>query len=145
MYYLKALSGILTVAYNRDRKGTSLTASEKVEKKMRTLAAGLASRNHKRAQDRLAGRNKKSTEDTQPAVVIYGITVFNCVAALSTLNSEKPDGDVKNIVVLDWSDNGLDLWNAIGIALLIITARNDILNSDEDAILEVKEQPDEDA
>jgi len=76
--------------------------------------------------------------------VIYGITVYECIVVLSCLNIHDANEETKTMAILDWGDKTLDLWNAIAVALIVTSARNDVLDSAENAVLEVKELVDED-
>ncbi|KAK6531545.1 hypothetical protein TWF281_008339 [Arthrobotrys megalospora] len=141
-----SLSSILTINYNRSRNNNSKTTSEKTERKMKSMAGELRERHQKAIQQiALPDKSNEHTDAPKQLAVIYGVTVYNCVAALSSLSCENAEADVKTHVVLDWTDVGLDIWNAIGVAIFIVSCRNDILDSDEAARLKLIQQADDDA
>ncbi|KAK6515662.1 hypothetical protein TWF506_007980 [Arthrobotrys conoides] len=144
-----SLSSILTINYNRSKNGNSKTTSEKTERKMKSMANELRAKNQQSPRQTTPPSNGlDSTSTDTPArqlAVIYGITVYNCVAALSSLGCDNPDTDVKTHVVLDWTDAGLDIWNAIAVAIFIVSCRNDILDSDDGARLKLIQRADDDA
>ncbi|EPS43296.1 hypothetical protein H072_2711 [Dactylellina haptotyla CBS 200.50] len=138
-------SSILTVNYNRNKKATSKTTSERTERKMKSMANELRGKNQRPQSSNLFQDSIGDPETPKAPTVVYGVTVYNCVAAISSLSSENAETNVKTLVVLDWTDIGLDIWNAIAIAILVVSCRNDILDSDEEARLKLVEQNDEDA
>ncbi|KAK6495477.1 hypothetical protein TWF481_003494 [Arthrobotrys musiformis] len=138
---------ILTINYNRSKNGNSKTTSEKTERKMKLMADELRAKRQRSPHPIVTSSNSIESTDTptRRLNVVYGITVYNCVAALSSLSCDNPDADVKTHVVLDWTDVGLDIWNAIAVAIFIVSCRNDILDSDEGARLKLVPQADDDA
>ncbi|RVD84456.1 uncharacterized protein DFL_006205 [Arthrobotrys flagrans] len=142
-----SLSSILTINYNRSKNGNSKTTSEKTERKMKSMANELRERCQQSPCQTIPPNNGVESKDipARQLAVIYGITVYNCVAALSSLCCDNPDADVKTHVVLDWTDVGLDIWNAIAVAIFIVSCRNDILDSDEGAKLKLIQRADDDA
>ncbi|KAK6539791.1 hypothetical protein TWF694_009983 [Orbilia ellipsospora] len=141
-----SISSILTVNYSR-KKASSKTASERTERKMRVLASDLSTKNKEVSVKATlqVSVSKDDVESPRTPTVVYGVTVYNCVAAISSLGCENTGANVKTLAVLDWTDIGLDIWNAIAVAILIISCRNDILDSDEEARLKLVQQTDDDA
>ncbi|EGX53690.1 hypothetical protein AOL_s00006g18 [Orbilia oligospora ATCC 24927] len=142
-----ALSSVLTINYNRSKNGNAKVTSEKTERKMKSMASELRVKNQQAPRQTAPPSNDIENIDTpaRPLAVIYGITVYNCVAALSSLGCDGSDTDVKTHVVLDWTDTGLDIWNAIAVAIFIVSCRNDVLDSDEGARLKLIQRTDDDA
>ncbi|KAK6356573.1 hypothetical protein TWF718_000924 [Orbilia javanica] len=142
-----SLSSILAINYNRSKNGSSKATSEKTERKMKSMANELQAKYQQSPRKKTPLGDDIESMDTpaRQLAVIYGITVYNCVAALSSLSSSDPDADVKTHVVLDWTDVGLDIWNAIAVAIFIVSCRNDILDSDEGARLKLVQRADDDA
>ncbi|KAF3125041.1 hypothetical protein TWF703_011072 [Orbilia oligospora] len=142
-----SLSSILTINYNRSKNGNAKVTSERTERKMKSMASELRVKNQQAPHQTAPPSNDIENIDTpaRPLAVIYGITVYNCVAALSSLGCDSSDTDVKTHVVLDWTDTGLDIWNAIAVAIFIVSCRNDVLDSDEGARLKLIQRTDDDA
>ncbi|KAF3164813.1 hypothetical protein TWF106_008879 [Orbilia oligospora] len=142
-----SLSSVLTINYNRSKNGNAKVTSEKTERKMKSMASELRVKNQQAPHQTAPPSNDIENIDTpaRPLAVIYGITVYNCVAALSSLGCDSSDTDVKTHVVLDWTDTGLDIWNAIAVAIFIVSCRNDVLDSDEGARLKLIQRADDDA
>ncbi|KAF3270114.1 hypothetical protein TWF173_007245 [Orbilia oligospora] len=142
-----SLSSVLTINYNRSKNGNAKVTSEKTERKMKSMASELRVKNQQAPRQTAPPSNDIENIDTpaRPLAVIYGITVYNCVAALSSLGCDGSDTDVKTHVVLDWTDTGLDIWNAIAVAIFIVSCRNDVLDSDEGARLKLIQRTDDDA
>ncbi|KAK6363828.1 hypothetical protein TWF730_001235 [Orbilia blumenaviensis] len=143
-----SLSSILTINYNRSKNGNSKATSEKTERKMKSMASELRTRyqhQHPPREILPPSNSAGGAEGPRQLAVIYGITVYNCVAALSSLGCDNPEADVKTHVILDWTDVGLDIWNAIAVAIFIVSCRNDVLDSDEGVRFNPTQQPDEDA
>ncbi|KAJ6258957.1 hypothetical protein Dda_5852 [Drechslerella dactyloides] len=136
-----SISSILTVTFNRSKKGNSKTASERTQRKMKALAEEM----RKRPRRAFTPATENDDDAPRTPTAVYGITVYNCVAAISSLSWENEETDVKTLLVLDWTDVGLDIWNAMAIAILIVTCRNDILDSDEEAGLKYIQRDDDDA
>ncbi|KAK6335413.1 hypothetical protein TWF696_002191 [Orbilia brochopaga] len=136
-----SISSILTVTFNRNKKGSSKSASERTERKMRVLAEEM----RKRPQRTITPTSEEDDDAPRSPTAVYGITVYNCVAAISSLSWETEQFEVKTLLILDWTDVGLDIWNAMAIAILIVTCRNDILDSDEEAGLKCIQRSDDDA
>ncbi|KAI5799579.1 hypothetical protein FPQ18DRAFT_399512, partial [Pyronema domesticum] len=81
--------------------------------------------------------------DSSASSTVYGIAVSGPVVALLTLdartikdhstsdnsedNAAKDDVSPRTMIILDFSDVTLDFWNAIAVALLVISAREDEL------------------
>lgn len=133
------------MTHNRDRRGTSADLSSRTKARIYGLASSLRTR--VTANSAYTQSPAPLTLDGEPVKapsVIYGIAILHCVAVLSSLNIHDKIEEIKTLVVLDWSDKTLDLWNAIAVALLVTSARNDVLDSAETAVLKVKELVDED-
>ncbi|KAL3427381.1 hypothetical protein PVAG01_00890 [Phlyctema vagabunda] len=63
---------------------------------------------------------------SQPPI-IYGILIARSITLLWTLDSSKRDACPKFISKFDFSEEGMEAWNAIALAIFIVMARNYIM------------------
>ncbi|KAH0605514.1 uncharacterized protein H6S33_004736 [Morchella sextelata] len=56
---------------------------------------------------------------------VYGMAVAGCVVALITLDARNRQAPTRTLLVVDFSDVTLDFWNAVGVAIFVIAARDD--------------------
>ena len=66
--------------------------------------------------------------------VIYGVVIAKTVTAFVSYEVAKSDGEVRNLAVFNWMDEGQDVWNALAIAILVITVRDMLYSLDAERI-----------
>ncbi|RPB19580.1 hypothetical protein L211DRAFT_621952 [Terfezia boudieri ATCC MYA-4762] len=60
-----------------------------------------------------------------PPANLYGFAIVGCVVALVTLNTAKLEAPTRTLLVVDYLDHRMDVWNAIAIALVVVQARDE--------------------
>lgn len=93
---------------------------QRMDKKLHDLAAEFRV---EEAQLIAAGHEIKPESPS----TVYGMAVAGCVVALITLDARNRKAPTRTLLVVDFSDVTLDFWNAVGIALVVIAARDDEL------------------
>lgn len=63
--------------------------------------------------------------DSRLPSTVYGMAVAGCVVALITLDARNRQAPTRTLLVVDFSDVTLDFWNAVGVAIFVIAARDD--------------------
>ena len=59
------------------------------------------------------------------AASLYGFAVVGCIVALVTLNTGKLEAQTRTLHVMDYRDPGMDVWNAVAVALMVTQARDE--------------------
>lgn len=108
---------------------------ELCERRTQTRMAELA-RQHRAAEEHLLrlqsefahlipdGPENPFLDPPSPAN-IYGLAIVSCVVALVSLNTGHPEAPTRTLLVLDYSNVPMDVWNAIAIGMLVCQARNE--------------------
>ena len=78
------------------------------------------------ARHRAAAKNDPEAMDDLP--VLFGIIIADTVTAFVSYDPHEVEGEARNVAVLNWKDDGQDIWNGLAIAILIITVRNMVLD-----------------
>lgn len=106
---------------------------------------------HKRAQEwrdqvRHPDCNKDDTEQvyTQAPPTLYGFLIKYSVVAILTHDASKPDAPVRNLVTSNLQMLGYDVWAALAIAIVCVRARNQLLDTDDQAKLNLEMAEEED-
>ncbi|KAF8421622.1 hypothetical protein EV426DRAFT_193540 [Tirmania nivea] len=60
-----------------------------------------------------------------PPANLYGFAIVGCVVALVTLNTAKLEAPTRTLLVVDYLDHRMDVWNAIAVALVVVQARDE--------------------
>ncbi|KAI5842987.1 hypothetical protein DFP73DRAFT_585641 [Morchella snyderi] len=91
---------------------------QRMDKKLHDLAAEY------RAEEARLIAAGHDVESGFPSTV-YGMAVAGCVVALITLDARNRQAPTRTLLVVDFSDVTLDFWNAVGVAIFVIAARDD--------------------
>lgn len=59
------------------------------------------------------------------AASLYGFAIVGCIVALVTLNTGNLEAQTRTLHVMDYRDPGVDVWNAIAVALMVTQARDE--------------------
>ena len=76
-----------------------------------------------------------ASEDSPPTIpTLYGIVIARTIMAFVTYDAAgalKEDSKVRNLALFNWRDPGQDVWNALAVALMVIQARETLVDLQE--------------
>ena len=106
---------------------------------------------HKRAQewrDKLrhpdCDKDDENQVYAQAPPTLYGFLIKYSVVAILTHDASKPDAPVRNLMTSNLQMLGYDVWAALAIAIVCVRARNQLLDMDDLAKLDVEMPEEED-
>jgi hypothetical protein len=56
--------------------------------------------------------------------LLYGIIIAQSMAIFVTLDSADPEAKLRHVAHFDFKDKGVNVWNGVAIAIIVIVARN---------------------
>lgn len=59
--------------------------------------------------------------------LLYGIIVAQSLAIFVTLDSADPEAKLRHVAHVDFKENGHSIWSGLGVAIVIVLARNYIM------------------
>ena len=76
-----------------------------------------------------------ASEGSPPTIpTLYGIVIARTIMAFVTYDvagAPKEDSKVRNLALFSWRDPGQDVWNALAVALMVIQARETLVDLQE--------------
>ena len=66
--------------------------------------------------------------EAEPLPTLYGIVIARTVMAFVTYDASQEEGDVRNLALFNWREEGQDVWNALAVAIMVMQAREWLIN-----------------
>lgn len=112
---------VLTVVAAAHREAIS-SISDSITEKMENLA-----KQHREdlmlAEPRPNKVGRIELYSRQPPL-LYGIIIAQSMAIFVTLDSANPEAKIRHVAHFDFKDKGVNVWNGLAIAIIVIVARN---------------------
>lgn len=133
---------VLTVMAAAHREAIS-SISDSITEKMENLA--------KQHRDYLKLEEPRPNEvgeieiySRQPPL-LYGIIIAQSMAIFVTLDSADPEAKIRHVAHFDFKDKGVNVWNGVAIAIIVIVARNYMMSIKDELELDDQVSSDPDA
>lgn len=60
--------------------------------------------------------------------LLYGIIVAQTMTIFVTLDSSNPEAKIRHLAHFDFKEKGVDVWNGLAVAIIVIVARNYLMS-----------------
>lgn len=107
------------------RRGQSISS---ISTAITNQMAFLAERHRDLLRNPLNGEESEVETYRRQPPLLYGILVAQTIAIFVTLDSANPEAKIRHLQHFEFKEKGMDVWNSIAIALMIVVARNYIMS-----------------
>lgn len=71
--------------------------------------------------------------------VLYGVIIMHSITIFVSLDSSKPESELKTLAHFDFADPDMDVWNGFAVSILVCTVRNYLMSIRDEMEVEIVE------